>query len=50
MTTTLADVLCYRTIDTPVGTLLLISSDKGLVRVAFGGAPAKRVLLDLEAA
>jgi methylated-DNA-[protein]-cysteine S-methyltransferase len=46
MTTTLADVLCYRTIDTPVGTLLLISSDKGLVRVAFATEGHDRVLAD----
>ena len=46
MTTTLADVLCYRTIDTPVGTLLLISSDKGLVRVAFATEGHDGVLAD----
>lgn len=37
----------YRTLDTPVGTLLLAATDIGLVRVAFGRQDHEAVLADL---
>ena len=36
--------VAYRTLDTPVGTLLLAATDAGLVRVAFPGEDHDRVL------
>lgn len=44
-----ADVLdvAYRTIDTPVGTLLLAATDQGLVRVAYASEDHDRVLEQL---
>jgi methylated-DNA-[protein]-cysteine S-methyltransferase len=45
---TLLDV-AYRTFDTPVGTLLLAATERGLVRVAFEVEDHDRVLADLAA-
>jgi methylated-DNA-[protein]-cysteine S-methyltransferase len=39
--------VAYTTIDTPVGTLLLAATDKGLVRVAYASQDHDRVLSDL---
>jgi methylated-DNA-[protein]-cysteine S-methyltransferase len=36
--------VAYRTIETPVGTLLLAATERGLVRVAFGSEDHDRVL------
>jgi methylated-DNA-[protein]-cysteine S-methyltransferase len=41
--------VAYRTLDTPVGTLLLAASDRGLVRVAFETEDHTRVLEALAA-
>jgi methylated-DNA-[protein]-cysteine S-methyltransferase len=44
--------IAYRTLDTPVGPLLLAATERGLVRTGgyLGGPEAKRILLALEAA
>jgi methylated-DNA-[protein]-cysteine S-methyltransferase len=39
--------LAYATVDSPVGRLLLAQTKRGLVRLAFGGIPLDRVLLEL---
>lgn len=39
--------VAYRTVDTPVGTLLLAATDRGLVRVAFAGEGHDAVLQSL---
>ncbi|CAN5586120.1 methylated-DNA--[protein]-cysteine S-methyltransferase [soil metagenome] len=39
--------LAYRTVDSPVGELLLVATDVGLVRVAFATEDHDRVLADL---
>ncbi|HEY5821301.1 MAG TPA: methylated-DNA--[protein]-cysteine S-methyltransferase, partial [Propionibacteriaceae bacterium] len=39
--------IAYRTVDSPVGTLMLASTERGLVRVAFDGEDHDRVLTDL---
>jgi len=39
--------VAYTTIDTPVGSLLLAATDKGLVRVAYASQDHDRVLSDL---
>ncbi|MGH3472467.1 MAG: methylated-DNA--[protein]-cysteine S-methyltransferase [Nocardioidaceae bacterium] len=39
--------IAYRTIDTPVGNLLLAATDRGLVRVAYASQDHDRVLADL---
>lgn len=41
--------VAYRTVDTPVGALLLAATPAGLVRVAFPGEDHDRVLADLAA-
>ena len=41
--------IAYRTIDTPVGTLLLAATDVGLVRIAFGREDHAAVLAQLAA-
>ncbi len=41
--------VAYRTLDTPVGTLLLAATELGLVRVAFSCEDHDAVLLDLSA-
>jgi methylated-DNA-[protein]-cysteine S-methyltransferase len=41
--------LAYRTLDTPVGTLLLAATDRGLVRVAFDAEDHDQVLASLAA-
>jgi methylated-DNA-[protein]-cysteine S-methyltransferase len=39
--------IAYRTMDTPVGTLLLAATEMGLVRVAFAAQDHDRVLVEL---
>lgn len=39
--------LAYRTVDTPVGNLLLAATERGLVRVAFEGEDHEAVLAEL---
>ena len=39
--------IAYRTIDSPVGTLLLAATDRGLVRVAFDRGGSDRILTEL---
>lgn len=39
--------LAYETVDSPVGSLLLVGTDRGLVRVAFASEDHDRVLSDL---
>lgn len=39
--------LAYRTIDSPVGSLLLVASDRGLTRVAFASEDHEQVLATL---
>lgn len=39
--------VAYRTLDTPIGTLLLAATDRGLVRVAFAGENHDAVLQSL---
>jgi methylated-DNA-[protein]-cysteine S-methyltransferase len=41
--------VAYRTVDTPVGTLLLAATEKGLVRVAYASQDHDRVLEELAA-
>jgi len=41
--------VAYRTVDTPVGPLLLAATDAGLVRVAYAREDHERVLADLAA-
>lgn len=41
--------LAYRTIDSPLGSLLLVASDRGLTRVAFASEGHDQVLADLAA-
>lgn len=41
--------LAYRRVDSPVGPLLLVASERGLVRVAFASQDHDRVLADLAA-
>ena len=41
--------IAYRTIDSPVGTLLLAATDRGLVRVAFDRGDSDRILTELAA-
>jgi len=39
--------VAYTTVDAPVGELLVAGTSRGLVRVAFGGIPHEKVLLEL---
>ena len=39
--------VAYTTVDAPVGALLVAATGRGLVRVAFGGVPHEKVLLEL---
>lgn len=41
--------LAYRTVDSPIGPLLLVASDRGLTRVAFASEGHERVLATLAA-
>ncbi|HYI58217.1 MAG TPA: methylated-DNA--[protein]-cysteine S-methyltransferase [Microlunatus sp.] len=41
--------LGYRTVDSPLGSLLLVASERGLTRVAFSNQDHERVLADLAA-
>lgn len=41
--------LGYRTIDSPLGSLLLVASDRGLTRIAFASQDHDRVLAELAA-
>jgi methylated-DNA-[protein]-cysteine S-methyltransferase len=39
--------VAYATVDAPIGKLLVAGTKRGLVRVAFGGVPHDKVLLEL---
>ena len=39
--------VAYTTVDSPVGSLLVAQTKRGLVRLAFGGIPHDKVLLEL---